>query len=422
MAAENASGRPGGHRTAAQDEIGRGRPNAGTYSCFDEESRQTPLTFRFKHKEIWPEIRREIGGSETCAAVAISISAARVPTTYSRRNAYYSPPRRYRHPLWRYDGVVSAVDHLDRIGLIHHDRAPPGRYGWQSAMNPTDQLRQIVARILAKAPALELAAPVEPVILRDANGQLLDYDDTRATRRMRDNLRWFNHALRSASMSFEATGQLVRVFNQQFKRGGRFYCTGGGWQCLPSEERAELTLAGEPVVELDFSSLHPVILYSRVGARPPDDCYAVPGWPRGLVKAALLRIINAEDWGAARGSIAWCDAIAGIDRAGRPDPDAFVAVAGSVEAHGLAALVISDIQKYHKPIARYFFSGAGAGLMRTDSDISENIMSDMVAAGIPILPVHDSYIVPASKSEILKNSMLAAAEKAGIFHVKIRAK
>jgi hypothetical protein len=409
VSAQNERRRPGGDGTASGN-ADQGRSKQGTYSSIEEDARQTPLTFRFKHRDHWQAIRDEIGGTETCAAVALALVVSAVPLSYSRRKVAYSPPRRYRHPLFRYHGVISAVDHLDREGLIIHDRAPPARYGWQSAMSPTDELRNIIGRILAAGPELELAAPGETIILRDANGMPVNYSDDAGKRRMRRKTLEFDKALRSVAMSMSMRGQLFRVFNQTFDRGGRFYVAGGGWQCVPTERRVAMTMDGEPVVELDFKSMHPAILYSWVGIPAPEDAYEIPAWPRALVKIGLLVLINASTLRAARLAIAHHDAMAGV------------AAPGSPEAVMAAAKLIDDIKRLHRPIAGYFHSDAGAKLMRVDSTVAEDVMTEMFGAGIPVLPVHDSFLAPASKIEILRNSMSAAAEKAGLKRMKITQK
>ena len=98
---------------------------------------------------------------------------------------------------------------------------------------------------------------------------------------------------------------LYRVFNSaSFDKGGRFY--GGWWQIIPSSYRRKILINGKRTVELDFSSLHPSILYAKIGKELPTDAYDISLKPslakdehrklsyRKLVKKAFNAMINAE--------------------------------------------------------------------------------------------------------------------------------
>lgn len=130
---------------------------------------QVPLYLRFDGKPFWYDLGRELGVDRTGAALALDICNADGMVSYSRTARHYSVPPRYRNGLWTYRRVIGAVDHLDREGLIHHDRRAPGIRGWQSAMQATDELRRIVRGITrGKVPVLSI--PRELILLRDKSG------------------------------------------------------------------------------------------------------------------------------------------------------------------------------------------------------------------------------------------------------------
>ena len=89
--------------------------------------------------------------------------------------------------------------------------------------------------------------------------------------------------------------KLHRVFNNgKFEDGGRFY--GGWWQSIPSRLRPFITINGKPTVELDYSTMHPRMLYAHIGMECPADPYNV-GFNsdrRDLVKKAFNALINAS--------------------------------------------------------------------------------------------------------------------------------
>jgi hypothetical protein len=187
---------------------------------------------------------------------------------------------------------------------------------------------------------------------------------------------------------------LHRVFNSRnLQTGGRFY--GGWWQNIPKEYRRKLTVNGKRMVEIDYSNLHPAILYAQENAVPPSDCYRGIFTPdveargggelRSTVKAAFNAMLNASK---------------PLARSPRGiDPGKF----------GLKWRELSDaITAAHQPIAHHFYKGAGKRLQRIDSDVAERVMLDFIDQGIAILPVHDSFLVHEGHAERLELSMAEA--------------
>jgi hypothetical protein len=375
---------------------------------YDDEH-QKHLSLRFDTKRFWPDFRRELKVDQTGAAIIVDICSTPDEVAYSRTARHYDIPHRYRNPIYTWRKVVSQVDYLHKLGLVEHDKRPPGWRGWQSTIKATDELRGICTGIIGGA-QLTLAKPAEVIMLRDQKGKLLDYSDTRDLDRMRRRIERFNEAIMSGVLDPTIAAPMARIFNRDMTRGGRFYAMGTSWQNIKSEARKSLTIGGEPVVELDYRTLHPAILYAESGAPMPNDCYELTGWPRKLVKVAVLTLINAPTIHKARYSIAHNDRMAEL------------AEPGSQEALSRADQLIRDIKRLHKPIAKSFHSDAGARLMRIDAALAETVMNIMLAQGIVVLPVHDSFLVPASKRDELEAAMLEAAHKAGFYALQVSAK
>ena len=151
----------------------------------DESERQRRLSLRWQPRSHWPALRKEFGGDETMSAVILALVTAGDRVSYSRSKSHYSLPSRYRSPLYSYRRVVGAADRLDALELIEHDRMAPGQRGWQSSMRASSELIAITNKIISAGPRLEIARPPETVILRDADGSMLDYPDTASSMRMR---------------------------------------------------------------------------------------------------------------------------------------------------------------------------------------------------------------------------------------------
>jgi hypothetical protein len=154
----------------------------------DEIERQRHLSLRWQPRRHWPALRKEFGGDKTMSAVILALATAGHWVSYSRSKSHYGLPRRYRSRLYTYRRIVGAADHLDALGLIEHKRTAPNQRGWQSSMKATPELIARTSKIISAGPRLEIARPAESIILRDADGALLDYRDTASSMRMRRSL------------------------------------------------------------------------------------------------------------------------------------------------------------------------------------------------------------------------------------------
>jgi hypothetical protein len=195
-----------------------------------------------------------------------------------------------------------------------------------------------------------------------------------------------------------ANKSLVRIFNSSdLTLGGRFY--GGWWQNIPSKYRESLIIDGKRTVEIDFPALHPTILYAEKGLKigpcaydgiiiPKDQTDAGKKLARDTVKRCLFAIINSGSE---------------MERAPR---------GLSLSSFGTNwRKVIDAIQIKHSSIKDSFFSGAGSRLQRVDSDIAEEIMLHFAKLGIPILPMHDSFIMHHGYEQHLRDKMCEVFEK-----------
>ena len=109
--------------------------------------------------------------------------------------------------------------------------------------------------------------------------------------------------------------------------------------------------------------------------------------PRGVIKTVLNSLLNAP------GKI--------------PVPDEF-----SKEAAGVSFGELQRrIKDKHHAIAYLFHTGAGLKLMRTESDIAEQVMLTFTERNIPVLPVHDSFLMHHGHEDELHAVMQSVSEK-----------
>jgi hypothetical protein len=397
-----------------------------------DRPRDAALSLRWESRDHWLSINSALGcegGSETIAAVAIALHTEAVGVgrwiSYSRNRNHYVMPPRYRLPLYTYTAIVGAADKLDVMGLIDHAKAAPGQRGWQSTMHAKPELVSLVGSALENG--LVLRKPPEPIILRDADGEDIDYRETRETTRMRRETEAQNEAIAGAQFGGANVVQFVaplrRIFNERLSQGGRFYAEGGGWQILPKAERQRIQIDGEPVVEVDYSQFHPTLAYAQAGLPAPDNAYDIPGFDRALVKVSFNIMLNSNSLSGSRHTIAhkheMARAVLGDDFPDGLQGEEMWCRAAAMHpgftqtASQQAEQLMDTIMTKHAPISQMFFTGAGLALQRLDSDIAEGVMREMRRRGIVVLPVHDSFLAPASKAAELEAVMVDEAVKFG---------
>lgn len=320
--------------------------------------------------------------------------AGQEPLLFRRAADAYSPSRYQRFdrhdilsPLWRVRGRY-----------IGESKASAGHA-------PTAQALPLLQSRLARIEATAVFA--EPIILRSEKlwnekraarvAAGIDYQDTDETNRMREELRQYSEVMAQHRV-VDATGQrhsthLARIFSQaSFTKGGRFYRA--SYQQLHKPDRAKLTIDGDPVVELDFASMHPTMLYLRAGLEPPEDAYAKEGFERGILKLAFNVALNASiPWSAQRA----------VARSLRES--------GHAEPERTARRYIEAMPELYPEFAGQLFTGVGLDLQRLDSDIAARVMADCIDAGIPVLVMHDSFLVSRSHEVELQCAMTEAFQQ-----------
>jgi hypothetical protein len=193
---------------------------------------------------------------------------------------------------------------------------------------------------------------------------------------------------------------LYRVFNrasQRFDKGGRFY--GAAHLSIPRHLRGFIHINGAPIVELDYDAFHTKMLYHQRGMDITTDPYGgIEGpEPRKIKKTALLTAINAETDK---------EAVQGIRRR-----LIRMGIRGEPLKNPAIYDLLARVTKAHPYIAEDIGSDKGIGLQNIDSDIAENILINFMEMGIPVLPVHDSFIVPAEFEAELEQHMIEQYQK-----------
>jgi hypothetical protein len=149
---------------------------------------------------------------------------------------------------------------------------------------------------------------------------------------------------------------------------------------------------GAPTLELDYSSLHPNLLYYFAEENPPKgDLYELDGYSEGsrkFLKAVFLRMINSKSPTDAKGSIR--------EDAFYKNKISIPAEFGNLENSDLDPVIDKFMEK-HKPLKDFIFKvkDLGSFLQYVDSKIAERVLLYFALKGIPVLPIHDSFRVDA---------------------------
>lgn len=398
-----------------------GRPQTG---------RQFALSKNLEVCKFNAPLRADLDGiSPTGAAIALQ-AFKHGELNYSRNKNNYVPT--YHSPLSTYRRVVGAVDELEAAGYLINTKQKAGTHNrTRSVITATDLLHDVVCntiqvfnpstasdmRVETMREQILTPPPLRLLVMRDENKNPAPYN-TKAdhVKRKESKLRQHEELMKNTHITGCEIEAMTRVFNNgSWKQGGRAY---GPHQNMPKSERALIQIAGEPTVELDYTAIHPSLLYAQQGLPIPADCYDVPMFDRDHIKLALVILINANTLQAAALTLA--ASIENIDR----ENDGFELLGKSDKPTALhlkhAHSLIKAVKARHKPIQDSFHSGVGVRLQNIDANIAEAVWWTMCQRGIVVLPVHDSFIVQKRHADMLKALMIEAAMMFGNAELNVK--
>lgn len=252
----------------------------------------------------------------------------------------------------------------------------------------------------------------------------------------RERMKVINNSLKESNIKFNgeniANVAYKRVYLDSMSIAGRLYADGGGVQVLPQRLRNEyLTIDDEPVIELDYHSIHPSICYQhlledgvnvydvfgkdfspygadisfvKIDQEIIDEQTRLRGGKpynplRQLVKMALMIGINAKDEQSAVGAMSseiWQDK-------SRTEKE-YIGVIGSVPCKR----ILQAVKTHNGLIENAFFTDRGVYFQHTDSEIMMLVVEKMIQKGYSILCYHDSAIVKESGGQDLYDAMREA--------------
>ena len=244
-------------------------------------------------------------------------------------------------------------------------------------------------------PFYSIRAKRELVELRSKDKKTITYPSCELAQTRKQQLSNYNNEMKKHKVTLEQielNTSLYSVFSHDdMKKGGRFY--GSEYQCIPSMYRQDILINNRETIEVDYSSLHIRMLYDMDKIDIPEgDLYALqPNQSkeqRGEAKLASLITINSST--GKHGAI--------------------LALADSLEEpYEYCKVLIESFMLKHQAISHHFFTGKGLYLQFLDSKIAILVLESLtIYLNIPVLCIHDSFIISKINQSLLEKEMLKA--------------
>jgi hypothetical protein len=260
--------------------------------------------------------------------------------------------------------------------------------------------------------------------------RLLDYPTTPEVEQMRADLTAYNDLLRRSFIDIPSLDEPIvprpiekgkrkgqvqiisigpdnkhvhRVFNgtvdDNWTKGGRFY--GGWWLQIPRERRKEIHINDQPTVEVDYKAFHPNLLLKNPVYDPYDlENLILPeiikdlSNQRDVIKSLVLMAINA-------------DSAEKAFQAFRNDQKTGNLYKKLGNDH-LKILLDAFTDRYPE-LKDQLNTGQALHLMNIDSKIASLVLNHFTEMDIPVLCIHDSFIIQKDKAKDLKEALEVAS-------------
>ena len=369
---------------------------------------------------------------------SISIGFSKASKDYkigSRYNGLYIPRR-----------IIQVVALLVETGyveeLIHFKSRNGQSRSYTTRIRHTGKLRKLFKELTLDLHDIDTHANEECIILHDKyvndpdddTNKKIEYEDNQLSEdalwlvnTLRDQLKAYNQLLKKSFIDIPSykepnftriiqNGQYVgrkqiismgpdnkfvtRVFNGglagNWERGGRFYR--GWWQQIDKEDRCKIYINDKPTLEVDFKAFHPNLLSNELGVKLSGDPYdlgklmlpeviTTKEKQRDYVKLLVLMAINAD-----RDKKAF-QAFRNNDRKDK--------LGQSLTDIQLACLLKKFIER-HPQFDGVLNTGQALRLMNIDSQIANMVINHFTQQGVPVLCIHDSFIIQYEKEPELR--------------------
>ena len=253
--------------------------------------------------------------------------------------------------------------------------------------------------------------------------QRVDYADTDLSNNYRSAVQELNAFLDKSDITFVDDGLEPRVdpqsrtmtrrftvFDDQetrFDQVGRLF--GGFWMALKRERRKQIRINGEPVVDLDYSTMFTRLAYADLWLPAPEgDLYAIPSLEahRDGVKLAMNCFLFDETPDRRSWPKDMSFSYETGDDATEDDTSK-----GKLPDGWTVSKTKKAILSVHPALGRAWGRGLGYRLMWQESEILMAVLRELMEHDIPALGLHDGLLVPVSRADTAMQAMRTASKR-----------
>jgi hypothetical protein len=318
-------------------------------------------------------------------------------------------------------------------GLVEHLSGYPGAYGFGNPGPSHGKLSRFRATrsLLSICEAYSVTPAtvrqhfqfdeVMPSELVQLSSPSRKTPDTEKVRRLRAQVAELNSFFAQHTLSHPLVKHLgwVRIFHcaehlqgYRWDKGGRLYSypqNGACYQHLNEEQRLEMRIDGEEVVEIDISSSYLSIFYAWCDQQLDTETDAYSGiLGTTKVDREVAKFWINVSFGNGRPLTRWTKDLT-QDLGDRLEGKGISHAAFDPKSYPMR-VIKERVWQYHPLLERWGGKIRGrvrdwADLMFVESEIIIATMEDLMAKGIPSMPVHDSLIVQERKEAVAVDTL-----------------
>ena len=353
-------------------------------------------------------------------------------TSVSLANSHYKPHSRYNsHSIGK--GFINLIRDLAEGDWLELHKGFIDRASGISRLTrikPTDKTLKLLEDLQVHSHLIARAPNTECIIKRDEDKKDIEYIDTHENIQDRAHLTAYNNLLHKTlidhpdfpsegvplkdgrTFKINKSDKFVRRIynNSSFEWNGRYY--GGWWQRAPKAYRSGIQLDRAQTCEIDFSAIHMVLLYAIAGIDYWNDIgtdpYLLDDFEqsdeiRSLLKVIVLVAVNAKSRKQALEALRY--------KIRTTDREEF---GWFTEGDYDLKDILNRFVKKHEPVQSSFFSSNTFSVMYIDAQIAEYIINHFTDQGIPVLAIHDSFLINRVHEGDLRSVMQTACNTIGV--------
>jgi len=328
-----------------------------------------------------------------------------------------------------YRSIISSLDALESSGYIIQ-QIGSHKEKLRTTMTPTDKLMQWFDDAGWSDNGIDKRVGAYVTLRRakknDGKSAYIDYEDTEYSKWLSREIKRYDQLLNSSRIvlinDYGTEGRVFKKFtvqrkfirhktsfkNMEFAFGGRMP---GPWINLSSELRKNITINGEPTIELDRDASHLNAMYQVVTGTPypyDDDPYriVVDGRqvPRHIAKNFSSFMQGSKSPRGTAQSVINHYKYRALEVKNPKEKDIkkheeYVEFKKRVKPTDIAKAILQK----HSKVAKYYNRGKAFGdsISCWESDIVFEVVMELTNRGIPCITIYDSFIVPLQYKDLV---------------------